>query len=57
MVLMDHSTKGTRQGSIKHAPKTRPIPLHSITNVACIVFFILGLLVSLTGNLANLGSI
>jgi hypothetical protein len=48
MVLMGHNTKGTRQGNIKHAPKT---------NIACIVFFTLGFLVFLTGNLANLGSI
>jgi hypothetical protein len=25
MALMDHNTKGTKQGNIKHAPKTRPI--------------------------------
>jgi hypothetical protein len=57
MVLMDCNTKGTRQGNIKHAPKTRPIAPLFMTNVAYIVFFTLGLLVSLTSNLANLGSI
>jgi hypothetical protein len=56
MVLMDH-TKRTRQGNIKHAPKVRSIALLSMTNVACIAFFTLGLSVSLTSNLANLGSI
>jgi hypothetical protein len=56
MVLMDHNTKGTRQGNIKHAPKTRPITLIFITNVAYVVFN-LRPLVSLTGNLTNLGSI
>jgi hypothetical protein len=57
MVLMDHNTKGTRQGHIKQAPKTRPIALLSMTYVACTVFFTLGLLVLLTGNLTNLGRI
>jgi hypothetical protein len=42
VVLMDHNTKGTRQGNIKHAPKTRPIALLSMTDVACIVPFTLG---------------
>jgi hypothetical protein len=55
MVLMDHNTKGTRQGNIKHAPKARQIALLSMTNVTCIAFFTLGLLVSLTCDLANLG--
>jgi hypothetical protein len=54
MVLMDHNTKGTRQGNIKHAPKTRPIALLSMTNVVCIAFFTLGLSVSLSSNLVNL---
>jgi hypothetical protein len=54
MVLMDCNTKGTREGNIKHASKTRPIALLSMTNVACIVFFTLGLLVLLISNLANL---
>jgi hypothetical protein len=47
MVLMDSNTRGTRQGNIKHAIKTRSITLLFITNVACI-FLTLGLLVSLT---------
>jgi uncharacterized RDD family membrane protein YckC len=51
MVLVDHNTKGTRQGNIK----TRPIAPLCMTNVACIVFLTLGLLVLLTSNLANLG--
>jgi hypothetical protein len=25
MVLIDHNTRETRQGNIKHAPRTRPI--------------------------------
>jgi hypothetical protein len=25
MVQIDHNTRGTRQGNIKHAPRTRPI--------------------------------
>jgi hypothetical protein len=54
---MDYNTKGTKQGNIKHAPKTRTIALLFIANVACIVTLTLGLLVSLTGNLADLGSI
>jgi hypothetical protein len=57
MVLMDSNTRGTRQGNIKHAPKIRTIARLSMTNVACIVFFTLRLLVSLISNLANLGSI
>jgi hypothetical protein len=27
MVLIDHNTRGTRQGNIKHVPKIRPITL------------------------------
>jgi protein-S-isoprenylcysteine O-methyltransferase Ste14 len=57
MILMVHNTKGTKQGNIKHAPKTRPITLLSMTNVAYMVFFTLELLVLLTTNLTNLGSI
>jgi hypothetical protein len=57
MDLMDCNTKGTRQGNIKHAPKTGLIVPLSMTNVACIVFFTLGLLVLLIINLAKLGSI
>jgi hypothetical protein len=57
IVLMDLNTKGTRQGNNRHAPKTRPIILLFITNVANIVSLTLGLLVSLTSKLANLGSI
>jgi hypothetical protein len=57
MVLMNHNIKGTRQGDIKHASKIRPIALLFITNVACIVPLTLGLPVSLTGNLTNLGHI
>jgi hypothetical protein len=54
---MDHNVKGTRQANIKHAPKTRPIALLSMTTVALDWIFTLGLLVSLTNNLTNLGSI
>jgi hypothetical protein len=57
VVLMDHNTKGTRQGNIKHAPKTRPITPLFITNIACIVSLTLGLPVLLMGNFTNLGSI
>jgi hypothetical protein len=39
MVLVDCNTRGTRQGHLKHAPKTRPIALLSMANVACIVFY------------------
>jgi hypothetical protein len=52
---MDCNTRGTRQGNIKHVPKIRHITLLSMTNVACIAFFILGLSILLTSNLANLG--
>jgi hypothetical protein len=55
MVLMGHNTKGSRQCNIKHASKTRPMALLSMTNVACIAVFTLGLPVSLTSNLTNLG--
>jgi hypothetical protein len=55
MVLIDHNTRGTRQGNIKYAPKIRHIAPLFIANVACIVFFTLGLSVSLTINLVNLG--
>jgi hypothetical protein len=55
MILMDHNTKGTTQGNIKHDPKIRLIATLSMTNVAYIVSFTLELLVSLTRNLANLG--
>jgi hypothetical protein len=54
LVLVDHNTRATRQRNIKHAPKTRPITLLSMTNVACIVFFNLELLASFTSNLTNL---
>jgi hypothetical protein len=47
--------QGNRQGNIKHAPRIKPIALLFMTNVVCIVFFTLGLLVSLTRNLVNLG--
>jgi hypothetical protein len=57
MVLMDYNAKGTRQSNIKHAPKTKPIKPISMKNVAHIVLFTLGLLLSLTNNLTNLGSI
>jgi hypothetical protein len=55
MVLIDHNARGTSQGNINPAPRIRPIALLFMTNVVCIVFFTLGLLVSLTSNLANLG--
>jgi hypothetical protein len=55
MALMDRGTKGARQSDIKQDPKTIPFALLFMTNVACIVPFTLGLLVPLTGNLANLG--
>jgi hypothetical protein len=65
MVLMDRSTRGTRQGIIKHVLRIRPIaPLFRI-NVVYIGFLLLLLficlfctlrvLVSLTSSLANLG--
>jgi hypothetical protein len=54
MVMIDCSTRGTRQGNIKHAARLRPIALLFMTNVVCTVFFTLGLLVSLTSNLVNL---
>jgi hypothetical protein len=47
--------RGTRQDNIKHAPRIRLIVLLFMTNVVCIFFFTLGLLVSLTSNLVNLG--
>jgi hypothetical protein len=56
MVLIDRNTRGTRQGNIKQAPRIRPITLLFVTNVVCIVFFTLGLLVSLTSNLVNQGA-
>jgi hypothetical protein len=57
MVLMDHNTKETRQGDIKHGSqdKTHHPAFHGKCSLHC--FFTLGLLVSLTSNLANLGSI
>jgi hypothetical protein len=55
MVLMDHGTKGARQSDTKQRPKTSPITLLFMTNVACIVPLTLELLVSITSNLANLG--
>jgi hypothetical protein len=55
MVRIDRNTRGTRQGNIKHVSRIRPIGLLSMTNVVCIVFFTLGLLVSLASNLVNLG--
>jgi hypothetical protein len=49
--------QGTRQGNIRHAPKTRSVTPLSMTNAVCTVFFTLGLSVSLTSNLTNLGSV
>jgi hypothetical protein len=36
--LMDCNTRGTRQGNVKLAPKTRPIAPLFMTDVVCIVF-------------------
>jgi hypothetical protein len=55
MVLIDCNTKGTKQGNIKHVPRIRPINPAFMTNVVCIVCFTLGLSVSFTSNLINLG--
>jgi hypothetical protein len=44
-----------QQGNIKHVSRVRPIALLFMTNLVCIAFFTLGLLVSLTSNLVNLG--
>jgi hypothetical protein len=55
LVLIDCNTKGTRQGNIKQARKTRAITLLSMTNVACIVHFALEFLGLLTSSLTNLG--
>jgi hypothetical protein len=40
IVLMDHNTKGTRQGNIKYALNTRLITPLSMTNIACFVFIV-----------------
>jgi hypothetical protein len=55
MVLMDHGTKEARQSDIKQCPKTSPIALLFMTNIACIVPLTLVLLVPITSNLTNLG--
>jgi hypothetical protein len=47
--------QGDQQGDIMHVPRIRPIAPLFMANVVCIVFFTLGLLVSLISNLANLG--
>jgi hypothetical protein len=57
MILMDHNTRGTRQDNIKHVPKIRTIALLSMANVACVVFFTLGLSVSLYQQHPKPGSI
>jgi hypothetical protein len=58
MALMDHNTKGTKQGNIKHAPKTRPItPAFHDKMLPAFFFFSLCDFNITTGNLANLGSV
>jgi hypothetical protein len=42
MVLMNHNTKGTRQGNIKYALKTKHTALLFMINVACIFFLYSG---------------
>jgi hypothetical protein len=54
-VPIDLNIRGSRQSNIKHVSRIRPIALLFMTNIVCIVFFTLGLLVSLTSNLINLG--
>jgi hypothetical protein len=40
IVLVDCSTRGTRQGNIKYALKARPITLLFMIDVICILFLL-----------------
>jgi uncharacterized membrane protein len=51
MVLINCNTRRTRHGNIKYVPRIRTFSLLFMTNAVCIIFFTLGLLVSLAVSL------